>query len=75
MATITITINNAHITRVVDALSEEYDYLNNRIDETETKNQFAKRMIAQHIRLITRNIEKQHGRDASDAEVSDTDVT
>jgi hypothetical protein len=74
MADITITINDAHVTRVVDAFAIFYDYINEG-QEDETKAQFAKRMLAWHAKLITKRIEKKIAREAADSGVTEPDIT
>lgn len=52
MAQISITIPDEHVTRVLDAFASRFRYDQNKL-EGETKPQFAKRMLAEQIRLIT----------------------
>lgn len=58
MAQISITIPDGVVSRLLDAISSEYDYEANK-QETETKAQFAKRMLIEN--WAKRILKRQEG--------------
>jgi len=74
MADITLTIDDAHVSRVLDAFASRYKYETNKL-EGETKAQFAKRMLAEWIKLTTLREERRVARDAAEDTVEEVDAT
>ena len=74
MADITITIDDAHTARVLAAFADIYNYADNALDG-ETQGQFAKRMLVEHAKLVTRRSERKAAQDAAVAGVTDPDIT
>lgn len=54
MAEITITIPDNYLNDVLDAFAQQFDY-EVRKQESETKGQFAKRMVMSHMKKIVEN--------------------
>lgn len=61
MATITFTVNDAHLNRVVDAWADANGWPD-EATQGETKAQFARRMVAKHIRRHVRQWELNQAR-------------
>jgi len=64
MASITLIVDDAVATRVVDAICNQFGY-NERLEDgsvnPETKNQFTKRMIAWHVKNLVVSYETRSG--------------
>lgn len=54
MAQIILTIPDANINEVVDAFADQFNYTTSQLPG-ETKSQFAKRQVIEHIKIIRRN--------------------
>lgn len=74
MAQIIITIPDAHVSRVLDAFASRFNYDQNKL-EGETKGQFAKRMLAEWIKLTTLREERKVAREAAEETVEEVDAT
>lgn len=54
MAQIPINIPDQYLATVAEAFAEHYGFDKNKLDDSETKPQFAKRMLVQKIKEITK---------------------
>lgn len=74
---LSITIADAQATRVIDGICTRHDYQPtiNGVPNPETKNQFAKRMLIQDIKLMVRDSELATSRQDINTSTTALDIT